>query len=70
MTTRHLILQSLLFLNHVMKKLHSEHGVMNQLTNLQTLQEIDLKKSKISQILLNFCDSVLFVAMATPLKIL
>ena len=31
-----LILQSLLFLNHVMEKLHSEHDVMNLLTKLQT----------------------------------
>ena len=32
-----------------MEKLHSEHNVMNLLTKLQTLQEIDLKKAKLAK---------------------
>ena len=49
MVTRLLILQSLLFFNHVMEKLHSGHVVMNLLTKLQTMQEIDLKKAKFAK---------------------
>ena len=39
-----LILQSLLFLNHVMEKLLSDYDVLNLLTKLQTNSKIDLKK--------------------------
>ena len=70
MATSHVILQRFLFLNQVIQELHSKYDAVNQLKLGTKMLKNWSQYCQISKIWLYFCDSVLFVAMATRHMIL